>query len=171
MTSKSKRRMKKLETAIEKSLKDEIESYGYWYVKLSLFNFVGMPDRIIIGPNRFILFLEFKDYLFMTTRKGQVKKIRLDLFSKPRSSGVRIINLPVDNTDSVVDVKKVIDDQEVMLITKKGQAIRFNSKEVRSMGRASYGVTGIKLGTNDEVSKSSLPFPRLLEIFAALPPS
>ena len=94
---------------------------------------------------------DFKNYLFMATRKGQVKKIRLELFSKPRNSGVRIINLPEDNSDGVVDVKRIISNQEVMMITKKGQAIRFNSDEVRDMGRASYGVTGIKLDDDDAV--------------------
>jgi len=99
---------------------------------------------------------DFDDYLFMATKKGQVKKIRLDLFSKPRNSGVRIINLPIDGSDSVVDVKRVKDKQEVMLISKKGQAIRFNSDEVRSMGRASYGVAGIRLGAGDEVVSTEI---------------
>ena len=99
---------------------------------------------------------EFKDYLFMATKKGQVKKIKLELFSKPRNTGVRIINLPLDNSDSVIDVKKIVENQEVMLITKKGQAIRFNSNEVRYMGRASYGVTGIKLAINDEVVSTEI---------------
>ena len=94
---------------------------------------------------------DFKDYLFMVTKKGMVKKIRLDMFSKPRNVGVRIINLPSDNSDSVVDVKRIMDKQEVMLMTADGQAIRFNSDEVRNMGRASYGVTGIKLEKDDEV--------------------
>lgn len=99
---------------------------------------------------------DFKDYLFIATRKGQVKKIKLELFLKPRSTGVRIINLPEDNSDAVVDVKKITDKQEVMLITKKGQAIRFNSDEVRDMGRASYGVTGIKLEDKDEVVSTEI---------------
>src|SRR3989344_3401990 len=94
---------------------------------------------------------DFKDHLFIATKLGQVKKIRLELFSKPRSTGVRIINLPEDNSDRVVDVKRIISKQEVMLITKKGQAIRFNSDEVREMGRGSYGVTGIKLDKPDEI--------------------
>jgi len=93
----------------------------------------------------------FKDYLFMATKKGQVKKIKLEMFSKPRNAGVRIINLPADNSDIVVGIKEVKDNQEVMLVTKQGQAIRFNSNEVRDMGRASYGVTGIKLNLKDEV--------------------
>ncbi len=94
---------------------------------------------------------EFKDYLFMATKKGQVKKIKLELFSKPRNAGVRIINLPPDNSDEVVGVSEVKAKQEVMLISKKGQAIRFNSDDVRDMGRASYGVCGIKLEKDDEV--------------------
>ena len=49
------------------------------------------------------------------------------------------------------DVKRIVSMQEVMMITKKGQAIRFNSDEVRDMGRASYGVTGIKLDDDDAV--------------------
>ncbi|MEM3074725.1 MAG: DNA gyrase subunit A [Candidatus Pacearchaeota archaeon] len=94
---------------------------------------------------------EFSDYLFMVTKKGMVKKIKLDLFSKPRNVGVRIINLPLDNSDRVVDVRKIKERQEVMLMTAKGQAIRFSSDEVRNMGRASYGVAGIKLERDDFV--------------------
>jgi len=94
---------------------------------------------------------EFEDYLFMVTKKGQVKKIKLSMFAKPRNSGIRIINLPLDNSDVVIDVKRVKQNQEVMIMTKKGQAIRFNSNEVREMGRASYGICGIKLEKDDEV--------------------
>jgi DNA gyrase subunit A len=94
----------------------------------------------------------YDDHLFLATKRGMVKKIRTDLFSKPRSSGVRIINLPKDNSDSVVDVRRVLKKQEVMLFTAQGQAIRFNSDEIRSMGRSSYGVSGIKFGKpNDKV--------------------
>ncbi len=92
-----------------------------------------------------------KDYLFIATKKGQVKKISLDLFLRPRNTGVRIINLPADNSDSVVNVRRIEDGQEVMLMSAKGQAIRFKSDDVRNMGRASYGVAGIKLGKGDEV--------------------
>ncbi len=91
------------------------------------------------------------NYLFMATRKGIVKKISLSHFSKPRASGVRAINLPMDNSDFLIGVELVKSGQEVALSTKKGQAIRFNSDNVRGMGRASYGVTGIKLNPNDEV--------------------
>ena len=93
----------------------------------------------------------FADYLFMATRKGQVKRISLGNFSKPRASGVKAINLPNDDSDVLIGVEIVKKGQEVLLATKKGKAIKFNSEAVRSMGRASYGVTGIKMGKDDEV--------------------
>ncbi|MEK6927903.1 MAG: DNA gyrase C-terminal beta-propeller domain-containing protein [Nanoarchaeota archaeon] len=97
-------------------------------------------------------------YLFFVTKKGQVKKLPLLDVSKPRNTGVRIMNLPADNSDTIINVRVVVDKQEVLLITKKGQAIRFNADEVRPMGRASYGVIGIDLGKTDEVvSLESLP--------------
>ncbi|MEM4230672.1 MAG: DNA gyrase subunit A [Candidatus Pacearchaeota archaeon] len=93
---------------------------------------------------------EFKDFVIMTTEKGIVKKMSLSLLSKPRASGVRVINLPPEG-DVVVGVNPVKEKQEILLVTKKGQAIRFNSDEIRPMGRASYGVTGIKLEKEDRV--------------------
>ncbi len=93
---------------------------------------------------------KFEDFLFLATKNGHVKKIRLELFAKPRASGVRIINLPLDGSDNVVGVER-IRSEDVMLMTKKGQGIKFSSNDVRSMGRASYGVTGIKMNSDDEV--------------------
>ena len=128
----------------------ETQRYGKGQAVANLLNI--KEDKV----TNLIAVKEFKDYLFMVTKKGHVKKIKLELFSKPRNTGVRIINLPLDNSDSVIDVKKIVESQEIMLITKKGQAIRFNSNEVRSMGRASYGVTGIKLAINDEVVSTEI---------------
>lgn len=97
-------------------------------------------------------------YLMFATKKGMMKKLPLKDVSKPRNTGVRVINLPVDNSDVIINVRRVEDKQQVLLITKKGQAIRFDSDEVRSMGRASYGVIGIDLAKNDEVvSLEALP--------------
>jgi DNA gyrase subunit A len=95
---------------------------------------------------------EFKNgFLFMATKLGIVKKMKLEMFANPRATGVRAINLPLDNTDNLIDVSVISSKQEVMLTTSEGQAIRFNSDEVREMGRASYGVTGIKLEKDDSV--------------------
>ncbi len=123
----------------------ETQRYGKGQAIVNLLN---IKDDTITNV---IAVKEFKDYLFMVTKKGMVKKIRLEMFFKPRNSGIRIINLPLDNSDSVVDVKKITDKQEIMLFTKDGQGIRFKFEEVREMGRSSYGVTGIKINSRDEV--------------------
>ena len=97
-------------------------------------------------------------YLLFATKLGFVKKLPLKDLAKPRNTGVRVINLPADGSDSVIDVRRVADGQEVLLITKKGQAVRFQTDEVRAMGRASYGVKGADLSKADEVvSLEALP--------------
>jgi len=114
----------------------------------ALINLLGLKDEKVTNV---ISVNNFEDFLFMATQRGMVKKISLNTFSKPRASGVRAINLPLDNSDSLIGVSILKKGQEVLLATKKGQAIRFNSDDVREMGRASYGVTGIKLSKEDEV--------------------
>ena len=114
----------------------------------ALINLLGLKNENV---TKVISVKTFDDFLFMATKKGQVKKISLSNFSKPRASGVRAINLPEDNSDELIGVEVVKEKQDVSLATRKGLAIRFNSDGVRAMGRASYGVTGIKLGANDEV--------------------
>lgn len=115
----------------------------------AIINVLELRDEIITNV---LAVKDFeKGYLMFATKKGMVKKLPLKDLANPRSTGVRVINLPLDNSDSVVNVRRVEDNQEVLMITKKGQAIRFNSDEVRSMGRASYGVIGADLGKTDEV--------------------
>tara|TARA_B100001971_G_scaffold213699_1_gene247857 strand:- start:191 stop:2749 length:2559 start_codon:yes stop_codon:yes gene_type:complete len=93
---------------------------------------------------------KFEDYLMMATRKGVVKKIELGQFSNPRKGGIKAIKV-VETDDTLIGVKPMRDGQEVLLVTKNGQAIRFKGSDVRSMGRASYGVSGIKLAKGDHV--------------------
>jgi DNA gyrase subunit A len=114
----------------------------------AIINLLGLKDERVTSV---ISVKNFENYLFMATKLGQVKKIALSHFSKPRVSGVRAINLPVDNSDSLVGVRIVKEKDEVLLATKKGQAIRFNSDDVRPMGRTSYGVMGVKMNAGDKV--------------------
>ena len=114
----------------------------------ALINLLGLKDETIANV---ISVKTFEDDLFMATKKGIVKKIFLENFSKPRASGIRAINLPPDNSDFLIGVELVKKGQEISLATRKGKAIRFNSSDVREMGRTSYGVTGIKLEKDDEV--------------------
>ena len=114
----------------------------------AIINLLGLKEEKITNV---ISVKTFEDDLFMATKNGVVKKTSLSNFSNPRASGIKALNLPNDNSDFLVGVEVVKKDQEVLLATKKGKAIRFNSKEVREMGRSSYGVTGIKLDKGDEV--------------------
>jgi DNA gyrase subunit A len=114
----------------------------------AIINLIGLKDENITN---IIAIHDFNDSLFLVTKKGFVKKASLSHFSKPRASGIRAINLPMDNSDSLIDAQIIKAGEEVLLATKKGQAIRFNSDDVRLMGRASYGVTGIRMDADDEV--------------------
>ncbi len=114
----------------------------------SIANLLGLRDEFI---TKVISVENFNDDLVIATKKGVVKKTSLSNFSKPRSSGVKAIKLPLDNSDSVIGVEVVKEKQEILLASRKGKAIRFNSSDLRSMGRSSYGVTGIKLSGGDDV--------------------
>ncbi len=114
----------------------------------ALVNLLNLKDENVAEV---ISVRNFEGNLVMVTKKGIVKKISLKHFSKPRASGIKAINLPEDNSDNLIGVEHAEENQEIFIATKRGQAIRFNSSDVRSMGRASYGVTGIKLSKGDIV--------------------
>jgi DNA gyrase subunit A len=90
-----------------------------------------------------------KRQLVMATRNGYIKKTRLNAYSHPRSSGVIAIKL--DPNDALIGVAVTKGSDYVVLGTKNGMAIRFDEKQVRSMGRVSRGVKGIKLRLDDTV--------------------
>ena len=94
----------------------------------ALINILNLKDETVQSV---ISVDKFENYLFIATKQGIVKKLALQQLSNPRASGVRAVNLPPGNSDSVIDVKLIVKGQEVMLISADGQAIRFNSDEVR----------------------------------------
>jgi len=87
--------------------------------------------------------------LVMATRNGLVKKTRLSAYSNPRSTGVIAIKL--EPNDDVIGVALTTGRNQIILGTREGMAIRFDEKQVRSMGRVSRGVKGIKLRPKDAV--------------------
>jgi len=93
---------------------------------------------------------KFDDFLMMATAKGVVKKIELKLFANPRNGGIKAIKV-VETEDVLIGVKRLKESDEILLVTRLGKAIRFKAGEVRAMGRASYGVTGIKMDGDDKV--------------------
>ena len=88
-------------------------------------------------------------YLFMATRKGIVKKTSITDYSNVRKTGLAAITLRED--DELIEVKKTDNNQDIFLVTKYGQCIRFHETDVRSTGRTSMGVIGMNLADGDEV--------------------
>lgn len=87
--------------------------------------------------------------LFMCTVRGVVKKTPFEQYQNVRSSGLISINL--DDGDELKWIRMTSGDNEVVISTSDGQAIRFHEKDVRPMGRVSRGVRGIRLRTGDRV--------------------
>ena len=88
-------------------------------------------------------------HLIMTTAKGVVKKTAVEEFVNLRSSGLIAIKLDAD--DSLVSVQETGGDDHILLLTRHGKAIRFPEQNVRSMGRATTGMRGIRTQTEDKV--------------------
>ncbi|MDO8620778.1 MAG: DNA gyrase subunit A [Candidatus Levybacteria bacterium] len=88
-------------------------------------------------------------YVFLTTRKGTVKKTKLSEFDNIRKSGIIAINL--EKGDELAWSKLTSGSDDVLLATLNGKAIRFSEKSVRSMGRNTMGVRGIRIGEADKV--------------------
>ena len=88
-------------------------------------------------------------YLLIATKGGMVKKTLFREYDSSRREGIIALNLK--EGDEVVRVRPTSGENDILLITKKGKAIRFNEKTVRPMGRTATGVIGIRLDPDDEV--------------------
>nr|WP_236995344.1 DNA gyrase subunit A [Glutamicibacter halophytocola] len=90
-------------------------------------------------------------YLMLATRNGLVKKTRLEDYDTNRTAGVIAINLRDD--DELVSAQLVSESDDVMLVSRKGQSVRFTATDtaLRPMGRATSGVTGMKFREGDEL--------------------
>ena len=101
-------------------------------------------------------FEEGKNVVF-ATRRGVVKRTDLMAYSNPRSTG--IIALSIDEDDAVIAVNVTDSQQEIILATRKGKAIRFKESDVRKVGRQARGVRGIALAKDDEVVSMEVVVP------------
>ncbi|KTC95326.1 DNA gyrase subunit A [Legionella feeleii] len=88
-------------------------------------------------------------FVFMATKHGTVKKVPLEAFSRPRSTGIIAVDL--DDEDRLVGVDITDGSKDIMLFTDAGKVIRFDENLVRPMGRTARGVRGIRLGENQSV--------------------
>ncbi len=88
-------------------------------------------------------------YLLSATQKGQVKKTALSAYGRPRKGGIIAMNVQED--DQLIKAAITSGDDEVIIATKRGQAVRFEENKVRAMGRKSLGVRGVSLQGDDVV--------------------
>jgi DNA gyrase subunit A len=118
----------------------------------------GLLNFLEISPDDKILCLrtlskrdqeEGIKYLVMATKNGIIKKTPLEEFENIRRSGLIAISLK--KGDELKNVQKTTGEDEIILVTKKGQSIRFKEKEIRPMGRTASGIKGIRLKKGDEV--------------------
>jgi DNA gyrase subunit A len=95
--------------------------------------------------------IEFKDdqYIIMATKNGVVKKTKLMAYSKPRVGGIIALNIRDD--DELIEAKLTSGNDEILISSHFGQAIRFKEENVRDMGRTATGVRGIRLDKGDKV--------------------
>jgi DNA gyrase subunit A len=113
----------------------------------------NLPGVGITGDERVQAVIDLKEYaegryLLFATRRGMVKKTPLPEYDSPRT-GLAAINLR--SRDELIDVRLTDGKDEVFLVSRKGQTIRFRESLVRPMGRQTAGVIGMRLDDDDEV--------------------
>ncbi len=116
----------------------------------SIVNFLQLETEEKISNLFPINDFEAKLYLVMVTKLGQIKKSPIRLFRNIRKSGLTAIKLR--NTDELVDIKLTDGENNILIATKGGYAIKFEETDVRPMGRSAMGVRGIRLREEDEVN-------------------
>lgn len=90
------------------------------------------------------------NYVILATKNGTVKKTKLEAYSRPRTNGINAVT--IKDGDVLLEAKLTNGENEILLAMKEGKAIRFNEKDVRSVGRNASGVRGVTLGSpTDEV--------------------
>ncbi|MBO4629059.1 MAG: DNA topoisomerase (ATP-hydrolyzing) subunit A, partial [Treponema sp.] len=111
-----------------------------------------------VGPDEEITTIvslkQFSDdlYLFMTTANGVVKKVRSTEFQNAKTRG--IIGIKLNDGDKLISAIATDGKSEVMLISRRGKALRITEDSVRCMGRASCGIKGMKLSEGDEIASA-----------------
>ncbi len=111
----------------------------------------GESVRTLIATRKF----EEAEYLVLATKNGIIKKTRFAEYNTPlKADGIIAIRLRED--DELVAVLHSSGDDDILMVSRKGQAIRYHESEARAMGRATGGVRGMKLRAGDEVIAASL---------------
>jgi len=115
----------------------------------ALVNLLTLPPGENVSANFPVRNFETDEYLVMVTRKGVIKKTKLDEFANVRRNGLIAIGL--DDDDELLGVALSTGDRDIILATHDGMAVHFNEKDVRPMGRPARGVRAMSLAPGDSV--------------------
>ncbi len=127
----------------------EIPQAGRLSKGQAVVNFLKLPEGENITAFLAVKNFSQEGFVFMVTKKGKVKKTPLVNFSHPRTTGIIAVGLEKD--DQLIGVDLIKGDEDILIATKNGRAIRFSGKQVRPMGRGAKGVRGIRVKPKDEV--------------------
>jgi len=143
---------------------------GYWlkvhevpqasrYAKgTAIVNLLSLQKEEALSTFVSVKTFEADRFLVMATKQGVVKKTRLEAYANPRKAG--IIAVTLEQGDALIEARITDGNQELVLITKQGKAIRFPEAQVREVGRSARGVRGIRLGKGDEVISMAVVDPK-----------
>ena len=123
-------------------------SSGFWEKVLTLFPISKPRTPTVVARGKEDLKLGIR-YLVMATENGIMKKTEISEFENVRRSGLIAISLK--KGDLLKAVQKSSGEDEIILVTQKGQAIRFKEKDIRPMGRQAAGIKGMRLKREDKV--------------------
>lgn len=116
---------------------------------ISIINVLSLAPHETITAAVAIPDFDEAQFCTMMTRKGRIKRVSLSEFAAVRPSGLIAIGLADD--DELGWVRTTTGNEEIIIISERGHALRFHEKEVRSMGRPARGVNGIRLRSDDKV--------------------
>ncbi len=125
---------------------------------VSIINLINISPGEKITAALTVPNFEQAEYLIMLTQKGRIKRTDLSAFASVRPSG--LIALTLDNDDALGWVKLTHGNDEIIIASRKGQAIRFDENDVRSMGRTAAGVVAMRLKGNDEIKGMDIVDPK-----------
>jgi len=132
---------------------------------IPIINLIDLDQNEKIADILSVEDFDSEDFLFMVSRKGYIKRTKLQAFSNPRKAG--IIACSVDEGDELFVVDRTSGNDHILLCSRGGKAIRFCEQDVREMGRSARGVRGIRLKDGDEVVSACVAEDETGEILSA----
>jgi DNA gyrase subunit A len=124
---------------------------------ISIYNVLSLDSNETITAALALPRFSEARYCLVATRRGRIKRMALSELASVRPSGLIAINL--ERGDELWWARLTDGDQEVMVVSERGQALRFSEQEVRPMGRSAGGVTAIRLGKEDRVASMDIVEP------------